>query len=110
MRWERGTEAGGGKLRQRDTEEREGKLRQEGVSPCWWLRSAWGQPWDITALGHQHRHVLAGWLSPAGGRRGYPGKGGARKSVRLGPGQGKELIPLLAGSQMAAALFPCLAD
>lgn len=71
------------------------------------MRASLGCP--QAALEHQHRHVLAGWLPPAAGGGGTPGRG-CQKERQARPGQGKELIPLLAGSQMAAALFPCLAD
>lgn len=78
----------------------EGKLRPAaqiciGVVPS--------EPWDITAGISQQ----AG--SPrAGGRMwGTPGRG-CQKPYQAQPGQGKELIPLLAGSQMATAPIPQL--
>lgn len=61
------------------------------------------EPWDITAGISQQ----AG--SPRAGVRmgGTPGRG-CQKPHQAQPGQGKELIPLLAGSQMATAPIPQL--
>lgn len=60
------------------------------------------RPQDITAS-------ISRWAtSPGRWEEGVPREWGARNTVRLGPGQGKELIPLLAGSQMATAPIPLL--